>query len=115
MAIHGSSRGFRRRRGTPLPEIIILASGLGIVLDALPLRAAATLSSAAPANGKLMLSWDSRGTLELADQISGPWAPVTDASNPYAASITSGARFFRLNQTVDSVTLHKKVLCGYQG
>jgi hypothetical protein len=75
----------------------------------------ATLTTSAPANGKLVVSWNSRGTLEKADQISGPWTAITNASNPYTNPITAGAKFFRLNQTVDVTSMHKKVMCGYQG
>src|SRR5438552_3610117 len=39
----------------------------------------------------------------------------TNRPNPYTTPIATGAKFFRLNQTVDATTLHKKVLCGYQG
>jgi len=77
--------------------------------------AAATLTASAPGNGNLVISWTSRGTLEKADQISGPWTSITNPGNPYTNSITTGARFFRLNQTVDTTSLHKKVMCGYQG
>ena len=77
--------------------------------------AAAILTTALPANGNVVVSWDSRGALEKANQISGPWTTITNAPNPYTTPITNGARFFRSNQTVDATTLHKKVLCGYQG
>ena len=96
-------------------KIIILASGLGILASAAKLHAAAILTNAPPVNGRLVISWSSRGTLETAQQISGPWSPISNAPNPYTTTITTGARFFRLNQSVDTTTLHKKVLCGYQG
>src|SRR4051795_3866905 len=72
------------------------------------------LTNSVPANGKMVLSWSSRGTLERADQLTGPWTAVTN-SCPYTNQIAPNARYFRLNQTVDATTLHKKVLCGYQG
>ena len=99
----------------PMIKIIILASGLGILASAAKLHAAAILTNAPPVNGRLVISWSSRGTLETAQQISGPWSPISNAPNPYTTTITTGARFFRLNQSVDTTTLHKKVLCGYQG
>jgi hypothetical protein len=77
--------------------------------------AAARLTNSPPVNGQVVLSWNSRGTLETADQVSGPWLTITNATNPHTNPITSGSRFFRLNQTVDATTLRKKVLCGYQG
>jgi len=99
----------------PMIKIVILASGLGILASAAKLHAAAILTNAPPVNGRLVISWSSRGTLETAQQISGPWSPISNAPNPYTTAITTGARFFRLNQSVDTTTLHKKVLCGYQG
>ena len=77
--------------------------------------APAVITTSVPNRGNLVIAWTSRGILEQADQISGPWATVTNAPNPYTNPITAGAKFFRLNQTVDATTLHKKVLCGYQG
>ena len=97
-----------------MTNICTLASLLGLV-SAVNLHAVATLTNSLPGNGNLVISWNSRGALEKANQISGPWTSITNAPNPYTASITNGARFFRLNQTVDATTLHKKVLCGYQG
>ncbi len=94
--------------------LITLASLLGFT-SALNLHAAATLTNSRPANGSLVISWSSRGTLETATQLTGPWLAITNATNPYTNAITTGAKFFRLNQTVDATTLHKKVLCGYQG
>ncbi len=103
----------------PLPEkpmklLLIPASLLGFFC-AVSAQAAATLTNSSPVNGNLVISWDSRGSLERADQLSGPWTGVTNPPNPYTNAITGGAKFFRLNQTVDATTLHKKVLCGYQG
>src|SRR5262245_53870948 len=77
--------------------------------------AVARLTNSSPINGKISISWNSRGALETADQLSGPWTTITNASNPYTNTIAAGSRFFRLNQTVDTTTLRKKVLCGYQG
>ena len=86
---------------------IMLASLAGF-LSALDLFAAATLTTSPAANGSLIIGWNSRGALEKADEISGPWATITNASNPYTNPITTGVRFFRLNQTVDATSLHKK-------
>src|SRR5512137_809517 len=77
--------------------------------------AAARLTNAPSANGEVVISWNSRGTLEMAAQVTGPWMTITNATNPHTNTITTEARFFRLNQTVDAATLRKKVLCGYQG
>ncbi len=72
------SRGLRQRR-IPMIKIIILASGLGILASAAKLHAAAILTNAPPVNGRLVISWSSRGTLETAQQISGPWSPIGNA------------------------------------
>jgi hypothetical protein len=89
--------------------------GLLCLVSVVNVRAAATLNNAVQTNGSLVISWDSRGTLENANQLSGPWTTITNAQNPYTNTSTSGTKFFRLNQTVDASSLHKKVLCGYQG
>ena len=96
-------------------KALTLAGIVGFLVSAVELCAAARLTNSPPVNGYLVIGWDSRGALERADQISGPWATITNAPNPYTISITTGTKFFRLNQTVDATTLHKKVLCGYQG
>jgi hypothetical protein len=77
--------------------------------------AAARLTNAPSANGEVVITWNSRGTLEMAAQVTGPWMTITNATNPHTNAITTGSRFFRLNQTVDATTLRNKVLCGYQG
>ena len=85
------------------------------LLAAVKLDAATRLTNSPPVNGETVISWNSRGTLEMAAQLSGPWLAISNAPNPFTTQITDGAQFFRLNQTVDATTLHKKVLCGYQG
>jgi hypothetical protein len=94
-------------------SITIVAGSL--LLAAVKTNAAARLTNSPAANGKSVISWSSRGTLEKATQLSGPWLTISNAPNPFTNQIADGAQFFRLNQTVDSTTLHKKVLCGYQG
>ena len=82
---------------------------------AVKVAAAAQLTNAPPKNGEVVISWNSRGTLEIANQVTGPWITITNAANPYTNVLTPAPRFFRLNQTVDATTLRKKILCGYQG
>lgn len=77
--------------------------------------ASARLTNSPPANGNVIISWNSRGILERADGLDGPWVAITNATNPYTNSLTNSAQFFRLNQTVDTTSLRKKVMCGYQG
>jgi len=95
-----------------IASLVVLPVLLVAVVNA---DAAAVLTNSPPQNGKIVIGWSSRGTLETATQLPGPWTTVTNAPNPCTNSITSGVQFFRLNQTVDATTLHKKVLCGYQG
>jgi hypothetical protein len=92
-----------------------LAGFLVFFGTAMESNAAARLTNSPAANGSFVVSWSSRGTLESATNLSGPWLTVSNAPNPYTNQIATGAQFFRLNQTVDTTTLHKKVLCGYQG
>src|SRR5205809_8038025 len=66
-------------------------------------------------NGQVALSWNCRGVLEVADEIAGPWNPVSGATSPYTNAVATTQRFYPVNQTVDATTLHKKVLCGHQG
>ncbi len=94
---------------------VVVIVFFAFLIGVMKASAAARLTNSAPANGEMLVSWSSRGTLETAEQISGPWLTVTNASNPYTNLITAGSRFFRLNQSVDTTTLRKKVLCGYQG
>src|SRR5260370_21403800 len=96
-------------------KVMILAGILGFLVSAAELYAAARLTNSPPANGNLVIGWDSRGRLEKADQIAGPWTAIASAPNPYTIPITGGAKFFRLNQTADATTLHTTVLCAYQG
>ncbi len=79
------------------------------------LQSAARLTHSVPAADPVVISWNSRGTLEIADDLGGPWSAVTNATSPFTNLITTNTRYFRLNQTVDTTTLRKKVMCGYQG
>jgi hypothetical protein len=90
--------------------MVMLAFG-----GAVNLQCAARLTNSAPVDGKVVITWNSRGMLERADEINGSWAAVSNATSPYTNLITTNARFFRLNQSVDTTSLHKKVMCGYQG
>jgi hypothetical protein len=92
--------------------VVVLATCLVCVTR---VGAAVRLTNAPPVNGAVVISWNSRGALETADQVTGPWVTKTNATNPYTNALTTGSKFFRLNQTVDATTLRKKVLCGYQG
>jgi hypothetical protein len=112
---NGLHARFRRNRATHTLVALSLAGVLVFSGDTLKSNAAARLTNSPSAQGASVISWNSRGTLEMAAQLSGPWITVSNATNPYTNQIMAGAQFFRLNQTVDATTLHKKVLCGYQG
>jgi hypothetical protein len=99
----------------PYSTLLIGLVWLGMVTGPLSVSSAAVrLTNSAPVNGSIIINWNSRGTLESASQLSGPWITVTN-SPPFTNQIAGDMMFFRLNQTVDASTLHKKVLVGYQG
>jgi hypothetical protein len=93
----------------------ILIGSLGLLVPVTESNAAVALTASATANGHIVVHWSSRGTLEAGPQPDGPWTTITNATSPFTNSVSGNARFFRLNLTVDRTTLHKKVLCGYQG
>jgi hypothetical protein len=92
-----------------------LAAALVFCLSSIRAEAAALLTNSLSARREAVISWNSRGALETAVQLSGPWLTISNAASPYTNQITANSQFFRLNQTVDTTSLHKKVLCGYQG
>jgi len=98
-----------------MTRVTLRAAGVFLLLTGTVWAAPARLTNSAPVNGNLLIGWNSRGSLQKAQQVSGPWSTLTNAANPYTIRITLSPQFFRLNQTVDTTTLHKKVLCGYQG
>jgi hypothetical protein len=46
----------------------------------------------------LVVTWTGTGTLQSAGLIAGPWANVANAKSPFAAPVSSGAKFYRLKQ-----------------
>jgi hypothetical protein len=113
-----SSRRRARFRFSRASDTLVALSLAGCLVFSGTVRtsnAAARLTNSPPANGEFVVGWSSRGALETATQLSGPWFTISNAANPYTNAMTTGAQFFRLNQTVDATTLHKKVMCGYQG
>src|SRR5258705_7421582 len=77
--------------GKLMTDIRTLASLLGL-FSAVNLQAAATLTNSLSANGNLAIGWGSRGSLEIADQMAGPWTTITNPPNPYTAPISNGAK-----------------------
>jgi hypothetical protein len=51
----------------------------------------------ARSGSNLILIWP-QGTLQSADNLSGPWSPVIGATSPYTNAISGGNRFFRVQQ-----------------
>jgi hypothetical protein len=47
-------------------------------------------------NGNIVIQWFGMGTLQSAPAPCGPWLDVSNATNPYVASISESARFFRI-------------------
>ncbi|HXI51597.1 MAG TPA: hypothetical protein VNH84_08830 [Candidatus Saccharimonadales bacterium] len=44
----------------------------------------------------LMVTWKGTGTLQSADQMTGPWRELTNSTSPYAADPAAAAAFYRL-------------------
>lgn len=56
------------------------------------------LTRVALEGGQIVVEW-TRGQLESAETITGPWSPVANATSPHRAAIsTAPARFFRLRE-----------------
>jgi hypothetical protein len=48
--------------------------------------------------GTIFLEWTGRGTLQRAQQITGPWENVSGAISPHPMNVESVQRFFRIVQ-----------------
>lgn len=48
--------------------------------------------------GNLVLTWTGGGTLQSADDITGPWTDVAGATSPRTVPITGARKFYRLKQ-----------------
>jgi hypothetical protein len=44
----------------------------------------------------VVLEWSGRGTLEISQEVTGPWEEVPDATSPHTMPIDSVRRFFRM-------------------
>ena len=69
-------------------------AGAGIIYQIKSLVTPSPLLDALPVGGQIQLTWD-RGSLEAAEQMSGPWTPVTEAFSPHLVLPTSPQKFFR--------------------
>lgn len=110
------SFGVRFRPDRASRTLVALGVAGGLVFSSLmKSEAAARLTNSPSGQVASVISWNGRGAMEMAAQISGPWFTISNATSPYTYQMPTGTRFFRLNQTVNATTLHRKVLCGYQG
>lgn len=72
--------------------------------------------AAAPINpNDIAVFRSGRGALETSTNTASGWSTLTNTTNPHTNATPNASRFFRLNQTVDTTTMRKKVMCGYQG
>lgn len=71
----GSSGGFSYQRSTPAAVVKLVATASG---------------------GDITLSWTGGGTLQSADQVTGPWTNLAGATSPYQTAATAPARFYRV-------------------
>ena len=110
--IHGDPQA---GRSVPLIAAVWITLAVCLFVMARVEAAPARLEISKSPAGQMVLQWNSRGNLESAAQVGGPWLPITNAPNPYTNPVAGQARFYRLNQTVDTTSLRRKVLCGYQG
>lgn len=45
---------------------------------------------------RIMITWTNTGTLQVADNVTGPWASLTGLPSPYVDDLTRARRFYRL-------------------
>jgi len=54
------------------------------------------LVTVASPDGKVVISWDGAGTLQYADDISGPWHDLDGVTSPYEPPMDTPQRFYRV-------------------
>jgi hypothetical protein len=59
---------------------------------------AAKFSPVTKQGNNVILSWTGGGTLQSADNVTGPWTDVANASSPFTAAISVAKRFYRVKQ-----------------
>jgi hypothetical protein len=102
-AVGASSDGRTRLFNGALDEIAIYDRALGA--ERIVAHYAAAEGSVSPpleirigvTEGEVSITW-SAGTLEQADGVTGPYAPVEGATSPYKPGTSSAAGFYRLRQ-----------------
>ncbi len=74
------------------PDTLVRLSGTGVPTGT---ATGTKLTVVRAANG-IQLIWTGDGTLELADQVIGPWTAVIGAASPQTIAITGARKFYRL-------------------
>lgn len=55
--------------------------------------------TAVRSGASVSISWSSEcGSLESAPDVTGPWSPVANASNPYSTTASAAALFYRVKR-----------------
>ena len=98
-------------RGLTAPDIVIVATTQGEwpALDRAPINAIQLVKSSVPQppsfssialseDGKVVITWEGTATLQQADDVTGPWEDVPDATSPYTVTPTGKKKFFRLKR-----------------
>ncbi|MGC9452973.1 MAG: hypothetical protein ACP5I4_16170, partial [Oceanipulchritudo sp.] len=59
------------------------------------------MTMTSPSSNEFTIEWNGEGALEWANDLSGPWTPFApQAESPFADSLTSGKRFYRLKYEI---------------
>ena len=59
---------------------------------------AAKFSPVTKQGNNLVLSWTGGGTLQSADNVTGPWTDVANASSPFTTAVAVAKKFYRIKQ-----------------
>ena len=87
---------------TGLRILVPASSGIDIdeieVNTQLPTPAPKVTLSISRQGNTLTITWTGGGTVQAADDVAGPWADVTDSSNPYTPATSAAKKFYRVRQ-----------------
>jgi len=75
----------------------LLIAGVAPGTPAFNVAGARPVLAATLSGGQLVISWAGGGTLQYADQITGPWITISGAATPYQAPVASPHRFYRVH------------------
>ena len=97
--------------GLTASDIVVVATTQGEWpnLDRAPINAIQLVKSSVPQppsfssialteDGKVVITWEGTATLQQADEVTGPWEDVPDATSPYTVTPTGKKKFFRLKR-----------------